>query len=86
LLADPECIQYKRASFAQYHPWVTKYKDDELYAGGRFALQLKWEIGGVADAVARGDNVEDKDEVAWSVFGLTHNPRVEAKPFPFTPY
>lgn len=77
LLADPGCIQYKRASFAQHHLWVTKYKDDELYAGGRFTLQSTKEIGGVADAVARGDNVEDEDVVLWSVFGLTHNPRVE---------
>jgi len=77
LLADPECIQYKRATFAQHHLWVTKYKDDELYAGGRFTLQSTKEIGGVADAVARGDNVEDEDVVVWSVFGLTHNPRVE---------
>ena len=79
LLADPECIQYKRALFAQHHLWVTKYKDDELYAGGRFTLQSTGEVGGVADAVARGDNVEDDDVVVWSVFGLTHNPRVEVR-------
>lgn len=77
LLADPDCIQAKRASFAHHHVWVTKYKDDELYAAGRFTLQSTKEIGGVADMVARGDNVENEDVVVWSVFGLTHNPRVE---------
>ena len=77
LLADPECIQAKRASFAHHHVWVTKYKDDELYAAGRFTLQSTKEVDGVADAVARGDDVENEDVVVWSVFGLTHNPRVE---------
>ena len=52
---------------------------DELYAGGRFTLQSTKEVGGVADAVARGDSVEDEDVVVWSVFGLTHNPRVEVR-------
>lgn len=80
LLADPESVQAQRAAFAQHHLWVTKYKDDELYAGGRFTLQSTKEVDGVADAVARKDNVEDDDVVVWSVFGLTHNPRVEDWP------
>lgn len=80
LLADPESIQAKRALFAQHHVWVTKYKDNELYAGGRFTLQSTNEVDGVADAVARKDNVENEDVVVWSVFGLTHNPRVEDWP------
>ncbi|KXT07519.1 hypothetical protein AC579_196 [Pseudocercospora musae] len=80
LLADPNSVQASRASFAQHHLWVTKYKDDELYAGGRYTLQSRREIGGVADAVARKENVQDEDVVVWSVFGLTHNPRVEDWP------
>ncbi|KAF4548504.1 Copper amine oxidase-like protein 1 [Elsinoe fawcettii] len=80
LLADKDSLQAKRATFAQHHVWVTKYRDDELYAGGRFTLQSRTEVGGVGDAVARGDNVADDDVVVWSVFGLTHNPRVEDWP------
>lgn len=80
LLADPESIQAKRAQFAQHHLWVTKYRDDELYAGGRFTLQSTTETDGLADAVARKDAVVDEDVVVWSVFGLTHNPRVEDWP------
>lgn len=80
LLADPDSLQSQRATFAHHHLWVTKYKDDELYAGGRFTLQSRTEVGGVGDAVARKDNVEDDDVVVWSVFGLTHNPRVEDWP------
>lgn len=80
LLADPDSLQAQRALFAQHHLWVTKYKDDELYAGGRYTLQSTREIDGVADAVARHDSVENEDVVVWSVFGLTHNPRVEDWP------
>lgn len=80
LLADPASVQSKRALFAQHHVWVTKYKDDELYAGGRYTLQSQREIGGVADAVRRGEAVVDEDVVVWNCFGLTHNPRVEDWP------
>jgi primary-amine oxidase len=80
LLADPKSIQHKRALFAQHHVWVTKYKDDELYAGGRYTLQSQNEIGGVADAAKRGDSVDNDDVVVWNCFGLTHNPRVEDWP------
>ncbi|PPJ60912.1 hypothetical protein CBER1_06225 [Cercospora berteroae] len=80
LLADPNSIQAKRALFAQHHLWVTKYKDHELYAGGRYTLQSQSEIGGVADAVARNEDVQNEDVVVWSVFGLTHNPRIEDWP------
>ncbi|KAK4614080.1 Copper amine oxidase 1 [Fulvia fulva] len=80
LLASPDSVQAQRATFATHHLWVTKYKDDELYAAGRYTLQSRKELGGVADAVARNENVENEDVVVWSVFGLTHNPRVEDWP------
>lgn len=80
LLAQPESGQAQRAQFAQHHVWVTKYLDRELYAGGRYPLQSKKEIGGVSDAIKRNDEVKNTDVVVWSVFGLTHNPRVEDWP------
>ncbi|BCR84572.1 putative copper amine oxidase [Aspergillus chevalieri] len=80
LLADPNSVQARRAQFAQHHIWVTKYRDGELYAGGNYTLQSQVEIGGVSDAVKRGDRVADTDVVVWSSFGLTHNPRVEDWP------
>jgi primary-amine oxidase len=61
----------KRAQFAQHHVWVTKYKDGELWAGGEFTNQSQKEVDGVADAVARNENVENDDVVVWNVFGLT---------------
>jgi primary-amine oxidase len=80
LLADPDSTQARRARFAQHHVWVTKYQEGELYAGGRYTLQSQIEIDGVSDAVKRGDSVQNQDVVVWSVFGITHNPRVEDWP------
>ncbi|KAE8349589.1 copper amine oxidase [Aspergillus coremiiformis] len=80
LLADPNSIQARRAQFAQHHVWVTKYRDTELYAGGRYTLQSQVEVEGVADAVKRGDPVDNTDVVVWNTFGITHNPRVEDWP------
>ncbi|KAJ4129005.1 hypothetical protein NW768_007534 [Fusarium equiseti] len=80
LLADPNSVQAKRALFAKHHLWVTRYKDHELYAGGRYTLQSKIEVGGVSDAANRNEDVLNQDIVLWSVFGLTHNPRIEDWP------
>lgn len=80
LLADPESIVAKRAAFARHHVWVTKYKDGELFAAGALTNQSQREVGGVADAIARNDNVENSDVVVWAVLGFTHNPRVEDWP------
>lgn len=71
LLAHPDSTVAKRAQFAQHHVWVTKYKDRELWAGGEFTNQSRREIDGVADAVARNENVENDDVVVWNTFGLT---------------
>jgi primary-amine oxidase len=59
---------------------VTKYQEDELYAAGRFTMQSQVEKGGVRDMADRRDGVTETDLVLWSVFGLTHNPRVEDWP------
>ncbi|KIW08673.1 uncharacterized protein PV09_00624 [Verruconis gallopava] len=80
LLADKRSKQAKRAAFAQHHLWVTKYRDQELWAAGPYLYHSSEEIGGVQDMVARGDDIQNEDVVLWSVFGLTHNPRVEDWP------
>ncbi|KAK1707582.1 LOW QUALITY PROTEIN: copper amine oxidase [Colletotrichum lupini] len=88
LLADETS---QRAKYARHHVWVTGHRDDELWAAGD-----REEVGGVWDMVQRGDWFEDEREangdgsgggegrksspVVWSVFGLTHNPRVEDWP------
>ncbi|KAK5636912.1 hypothetical protein RRF57_012624 [Xylaria bambusicola] len=91
LLADPNSVQAARASFAQHHLWVTGYRDEELWAAGEFTNQSRRDEGGVKDMVARGDwfvnnpsvtsrTGQRSSPVIWSVFGLTHNPRVEDWP------
>ncbi|KAF5098944.1 hypothetical protein D0Z03_001113 [Geotrichum reessii] len=80
LMAQPGSIARKRAAFATKHFWVTKYKDNEFYAGGVWTNQSSKEIGGVQDAVNRNENVRDDDVVLWHSFGLTHHPRVEDFP------
>lgn len=80
ILAAPGSIQAQRALFANHHVWVTQYRDNELYAAGRFTMQSQIEKGGVAGMVKRNDEVTNEDIVIWNTFGLTHNPRVEDWP------
>ncbi|KAH7037275.1 copper amine oxidase 1 [Microdochium trichocladiopsis] len=93
LLADPGSVQAARAQFATHHVWVTGYRDGELWAAGELTNQSRRETGGVRDMTERGDwfagasetsggsgNGQQSSPVIWTVFGLTHNPRVEDWP------
>ena len=93
ILADQESTVAKRARFAKHNFWVTGHRDGELFAAGEFTNQSRVEDGGVSDMVARGDWFTEEAEssngqahgkrsspVVWTVFGLTHNPRVEDWP------
>jgi primary-amine oxidase len=80
LLADPASTMARRAPFARHHLWVTSYRDGELFAAGTYTYQSHCEKGGVTEAAARNDDTTNTDVVLWSVFGLTHNPRVEDWP------
>ncbi|KAI1463721.1 copper amine oxidase [Daldinia caldariorum] len=95
MLADDKSVQAARAPFAKHHLWFTGYRDGELWAAGEFTNQAPREEGGVKTMVERGDWFVDDGEVdgtngtadgkksspvVWSVFGLTHNPRVEDWP------
>lgn len=59
---------------------VTKYRDGDLWAGGKWTNQSLTEVDGLADYAARNENVRDQDIVVWHTFGMTHNPRVEDFP------
>ncbi|KAI6912955.1 putative copper amine oxidase [Hortaea werneckii] len=69
-----------RAKFAEHHIWVTKYRDGDLWAAGRWTNQSLEEIDGLADYAGRADGVRNEDLVLWHTFGMTHNPRVEDFP------
>ncbi|KAM3555920.1 hypothetical protein ARSEF4850_005777 [Beauveria asiatica] len=89
LLADTNSRVAQRARFAEHNLWVTGHRDGEFWAAGEFTNQSTYEEGGVSDMVKRGDMFavegaqtagETSDAVVWSVFGFTHNPRVEDWP------
>lgn len=80
LLASPESVAHHRALFATHHLWLTRHRDGELWAAGKWTNQSLHESGGVADMAARKDAVRDEDVVLWHTFGMTHQPRVEDFP------
>ncbi|KAI9049433.1 hypothetical protein LZ554_006466 [Drepanopeziza brunnea f. sp. 'monogermtubi'] len=76
MLADRESFHHKRAEFADHNIYVTAYREDELYAGGRYTNQSRGGTG-VRSFAARQDRVLDEDLVVWVQFGMNHVPRIE---------
>jgi primary-amine oxidase len=83
LLAGKNSVVRKRARFAEHHILVTRYRDGDLWAGGKLTNQSLTETDGVYDYAARNEVVRNQDIVVWHTFGMTHNPRVED--FPIMP-
>jgi primary-amine oxidase len=79
LLADKDSFHHKRAEFADHNIYVTKYKEDELFAGGKYTNQSRGGTG-VRSFADRKDNVKDEDLVVWVQFGINHVPRIEDFP------
>jgi primary-amine oxidase len=80
LICDATSLVRKRAKFAEHHIWVTRYRDGDLWAGGKWTNQSLEETDGVFDYAARDEDVRDTDVVLWHTYGITHNPRVEDYP------
>ncbi|RCI12257.1 hypothetical protein L249_0746 [Ophiocordyceps polyrhachis-furcata BCC 54312] len=83
LLAAEDGVQARRAPFARHDAWVTGFRDGEFWPAGEFTNQSHCESGGVEAMVRRADRFVDgggSSPVVWSVYGLTHNPRVEDWP------
>ena len=79
IVADPESFHHKRAEFADHNIYVTKYRDGELYAGGKYTNQSRGGAG-VRAWANRRDNIQDTDLVLFVQFGLQHATRVEDFP------
>jgi primary-amine oxidase len=79
LLADKDSFHYKRMEFADHSIYVTKYKEGELYAGGKYTNQSRGGTG-VRGWANRKDDVKDTDVVLWVQFGINHIPRIEDFP------
>lgn len=75
MLADRDSFHHKRAEFADHNIYVTKYKDGELYAGGKYTNQSRGGTG-VRAWANRKENVKDTDMVVWVNFGINHTPRI----------
>ena len=79
--SDPEYEPLLRAAFARWPFWVTRYREDELYAAGDFPNQ------GVAGAglpsfVSPAEELGEggTDLVVWHTIGISHVPRPEDYP------
>ncbi|KAL9602959.1 MAG: hypothetical protein Q9219_001484 [cf. Caloplaca sp. 3 TL-2023] len=79
LLADRDSFHHKRAEFADHNIYVTRYRDGELYAGGKYTNQSRGGDG-VRSWAGRGDDVTDTDLVLFIQFGLQHVTRAEDFP------
>lgn len=79
MLADKDSFHHKRAEFADHNIYVTKYADDELYAGGKYTNQSRGGTG-VRSWADRKENVRDTDLVVYVQFGINHIPRIEDFP------
>jgi primary-amine oxidase len=79
ILADKDSFHYKRMEFADHSIYVTKYREDELFAGGKYTNQSRGG-NGVRGWASRKDNVKDTDIVVWVQFGINHIPRIEDFP------
>ncbi|MCC5636854.1 primary-amine oxidase [Nostoc sp. CHAB 5844] len=69
----------KRAKFATHHLWVTKYKPDELYAGGNYPNQSQ-PGEGLPKYISDDESLTKEDIVVWYTMGMTHVPRPEDWP------
>ncbi|KAI5459688.1 copper amine oxidase [Mariannaea sp. PMI_226] len=79
LIAHPSSTHFRRAEFADHNIYVTRYRENELFCGGKFTNQSPGGEG-IKKWVSRGDSVLDEDIVVWVQFGLNHVPRIEDFP------
>ena len=75
----PDFPALARARFAEHALWLTRHKDGELYAAGRFPNQAK-SADGLPVFVGDAESLEGQDVVLWYTAGLTHLARPEDYP------
>ncbi|MCJ1388004.1 hypothetical protein MMC18_000848 [Xylographa bjoerkii] len=79
IVADPDSFHHKRAEFADHNLYVTRYRDGEIYAAGKYTNQSRGGEG-VRAWANRRENVKDTDLVVYVQFGLQHITRIEDFP------
>nr|XP_061811371.1 LOW QUALITY PROTEIN: histamine oxidase-like [Nerophis lumbriciformis] len=81
LLPPEDSPAGRRGGFARNNLWVTKYDDQQHYAGaGPFTHLHPGNGVGLPSYVAEDRSVTDTDIVVWHTFGVTHVPRPEDWP------
>ena len=78
MIMKENTFSYKRGIFASRPIWVTKYRDDELWAAGEFTNQSRKDSG-LGIWAKRDDALENEDIVMWHTFALSHIPRPEGE-------
>jgi primary-amine oxidase len=71
ILSDNDSFNYKRAEFSDHNIYAVKYREDELYSGGKYTNQSRGGTG-VRNWADRKDNVVDDDLVVFVQFGINH--------------
>lgn len=71
IISDTDSFNYKRAEFSDKNIYAVKYRDDELYAGGKYTNQSRGGTG-VRSWADRKDNIVDEDIVVFVQFGINH--------------
>ncbi|KAL1586008.1 hypothetical protein WHR41_04737 [Cladosporium halotolerans] len=79
ILSDKDSFNYKRAEFSDRNIYAVKYREDELYAGGKYTNQSRGGTG-VRSWAERGERIVDDDLVLFVQFGINHVPRIEDFP------
>lgn len=70
-IADKDSFNYKRVEFSDRNIYAVKYRDGELYAGGKYTNQSRGGTG-VRSWAERNDNIVDEDLVVFVQFGINH--------------
>ncbi|KAI7465994.1 putative copper amine oxidase [Hortaea werneckii] len=79
IISDTESFNYKRAEFSDRNIYAVKYRDGELFAGGKYTNQSRGGTG-VRSWANRKENIIDDDLVVFVQFGINHIPRIEDFP------
>lgn len=71
ILSDTESFNHKRAEFSDKSIYAVKYRDGELYAGGKYTNQSRGGTG-VRAWANRNEDIVDDDLVVFVQFGINH--------------
>lgn len=79
ILADEDSFNHKRAEFSDHNIYAVSYRDDELYAGGKYTNQSRGGTG-VRAWANRKDPIVDEDLVVFVQFGINHVSSIPSLP------